>query len=814
MSFKRTTDGRVFFSGSTNETANDEDAPVSAKPEGSAVQKQAPKVSEPTHVEKPSRSGQTQVQVLQLLKSLNERLKTTQAERNFMRRQLEEYRGVIEGLQKQTGDNEKAYKALEDKIVKGLSSSGKSSDSAKTEEFIRDTLKEMEKTRRALLTLESKTERADQAVLHMKQSQQAQAQKLAKTGSEYTKISHRLAAQEEKQNLLNERIDGAIARQEKIAKRIDDAIEERERFMRKIERIEETVLQTRDALNARAMMLMADPEADIEDTKSLGQSLQLQNQQAAEKYEQAEIVSETAPERKPEFEGTHFSEPNPLDEPVQKPSSFAQNNQQQERYEPKPSFARPSWLTAETALIPGMFFVAVAAGLFIGATTSQDGVKRPQYEQISTTIEQTDNSAKTEWSIEKDTSAFNTPAEAVPESAPVRTQEQAPEEFPRELKELGIESDQQMVKMFEDAPEELGETINKVEPGNEDIANDNEDAVNVPPAQPEKTVVIEAPVETKAEMPVPEIVEAVEAPVQTEQTLQPDPNLPEAIKKVEKQAFAGSPEAQHDLAAIYIAGHAGVTQNYKRAITWFERAADQGIANAGYNLGVLYHQGLGVQSDLDEAILWYKKAAALNHPEAQYNLGIAYIEGIGVPYQPQQAVTYFKQAAENGVIEASYNLGLIFENGLLGEPQPKDALMWYKAAADAGNTEAQTALELLAKAIGVSLDEVNRVAEDAVAPNVSVPQQTQSAPAESVAQNVSETDALAEVEKEFEQILTAQIQEQLMRLGLYPGPADGITGPLTTDAIRTYQDKNDLRVDGQVTASLLEHMTETAAGNN
>src|SRR5690606_34548420 len=40
--------------------------------------------------------------------------------------------------------------------------------------------------------------------------------------------------------------------------------------------------------------------------------------------------------------------------------------------------------------------------------------------------------------------------------------------------------------------------------------------------------------------------------------IKPDANLPAAIQAIEKKAFEGIPEAQHDLAAIYTAGHGGV----------------------------------------------------------------------------------------------------------------------------------------------------------------------------------------------------------------------------------------------------------------
>ena len=45
--------------------------------------------------------------------------------------------------------------------------------------------------------------------------------------------------------------------------------------------------------------------------------------------------------------------------------------------------------------------------------------------------------------------------------------------------------------------------------------------------------------------------------------------LPDVVKNIETQAFAGNAEAQHDLAAIYTAGHGGVNQNFERAAFWF-----------------------------------------------------------------------------------------------------------------------------------------------------------------------------------------------------------------------------------------------------
>lgn len=49
-------------------------------------------------------------------------------------------------------------------------------------------------------------------------------------------------------------------------------------------------------------------------------------------------------------------------------------------------------------------------------------------------------------------------------------------------------------------------------------------------------------------------------------------------------------------------------------------------------------------------------------------------------------------------------------------------------------------------------------------------------------------------------------QRALRRLGYNPGPIDGVAGRGTVWAIREYQADNGLRVDGQVSRRLLNHM--------
>jgi TPR repeat protein len=64
----------------------------------------------------------------------------------------------------------------------------------------------------------------------------------------------------------------------------------------------------------------------------------------------------------------------------------------------------------------------------------------------------------------------------------------------------------------------------------------------------------------------------------------------------------------------------GVDQSDATAVEWYRKAADQGHAEAQYNLGVMYERGKGVGQSDPTAAQWYFKAAEQGHADAQKNL--------------------------------------------------------------------------------------------------------------------------------------------------------------------------------------------------
>lgn len=133
--------------------------------------------------------------------------------------------------------------------------------------------------------------------------------------------------------------------------------------------------------------------------------------------------------------------------------------------------------------------------------------------------------------------------------------------------------------------------------------------------------------------------------------------------------------------------------------------AEQGDADAQYQIGGRYAEGNGVDEDFTEALKWYQKAADANHAEAQYELGTAYAYGMKVQHDYEKALEWFKRAAEQGHIEAQYNLGMSYCHGLAGDADHALAAQWYRRAADAGHSEAQVALaDLYLEGTGVEED--------------------------------------------------------------------------------------------------------------
>jgi len=83
-----------------------------------------------------------------------------------------------------------------------------------------------------------------------------------------------------------------------------------------------------------------------------------------------------------------------------------------------------------------------------------------------------------------------------------------------------------------------------------------------------------------------------------------------ARELTERAARGGNRIAMHDLALYFAEGRGGVEIDMPNAAKWFEKAAERGVVDSQFNLGVLFESGQGLPLDEEAALVWYSIAGA------------------------------------------------------------------------------------------------------------------------------------------------------------------------------------------------------------
>ena len=100
-------------------------------------------------------------------------------------------------------------------------------------------------------------------------------------------------------------------------------------------------------------------------------------------------------------------------------------------------------------------------------------------------------------------------------------------------------------------------------------------------------------------------------------------------------------------------------EDYATALKEWTPLAEQGLAEAQFNLGLTYRLGRGVSQDYYTAVKWYLLSAEQGTYRAQNNLGLMYTKGDGVPQDYIRAHMWFNLAAAQGDKDASKNIDIV-----------------------------------------------------------------------------------------------------------------------------------------------------------
>lgn len=144
------------------------------------------------------------------------------------------------------------------------------------------------------------------------------------------------------------------------------------------------------------------------------------------------------------------------------------------------------------------------------------------------------------------------------------------------------------------------------------------------------------------------------------------------------KAKSGNAVAQYDLGSFYEnkqgKGKRKIKDD-KQAVSWYTKAADQGLAGAQFDLGRMYVAGKGVTRDSELGIAWQLKAAEQGLASAQFVIGKRYFSGVGLPKDYELALDMLLQAAEQGFASAQNQLAVMH---FKGEGVPKDLVQAHK----------------------------------------------------------------------------------------------------------------------------------------
>jgi TPR repeat protein len=113
-------------------------------------------------------------------------------------------------------------------------------------------------------------------------------------------------------------------------------------------------------------------------------------------------------------------------------------------------------------------------------------------------------------------------------------------------------------------------------------------------------------------------------------------------------AAPSTPEAQYQLARTLVTRQGAGPAQYTEALKWYRKSAGRSYAQAQYELGQIFYDGILVKKDYSEAFKWFRKAAMRNMLAAQFYLGLCYQDGLGVKQSDAEAYYWLSLAKHRG----------------------------------------------------------------------------------------------------------------------------------------------------------------------
>lgn len=163
-------------------------------------------------------------------------------------------------------------------------------------------------------------------------------------------------------------------------------------------------------------------------------------------------------------------------------------------------------------------------------------------------------------------------------------------------------------------------------------------------------------------------------------------SVPDAadVEVLRMDAEKGTAKSQYELGCLYRWGK-GIKKDFRQALTWFIKAADQDDAAARHEIADMYKHSQGFAGEMQQAFSATEREAKEGSADAQYTLGMMYVYGLGTDQDDAKAVSWYEKSAAQGNIYAEGRLAGMYARGQGVKQDLAKAFELGKRAADAGH---------------------------------------------------------------------------------------------------------------------------------
>ena len=159
-----------------------------------------------------------------------------------------------------------------------------------------------------------------------------------------------------------------------------------------------------------------------------------------------------------------------------------------------------------------------------------------------------------------------------------------------------------------------------------------------------------------------------------------------------KAAAQDYPPAQHALARLYLGAKEAGRRERDEGVRLMGAAARANHPLAQVELGLMHERGQFVKRDSKRAVAWFQRAAEQEFAPGQFLLALALAKGRGTRKDDKAAHDWGKRAAERGYGEAQLWLGYRYFKGVGVKRSRVDGLAWLFIAAAGGEARAKKML--------------------------------------------------------------------------------------------------------------------------